>query len=147
MTKERALSNEGVRTNNRAIPWQQSYAYNHPLLFVIPSEAEESAVRHSGAPDLPVYNYLPFVILRACDVFRSFVIFANPTNGSQRPQQSCHPERSAPGSIANRGLHGAESKDLGDTCWQMLLTAFRPQSTPQDKNPHPIVMGTSFHAL
>jgi hypothetical protein len=24
---------------------------------------EESAVRHSGAPDLPVYNYLPFVIL------------------------------------------------------------------------------------
>ena len=69
MPKERALSKEGVRTNNRAIPWQQSYAYNDPLLFVIPSEAEESAVRHSGAPDLPVYNYLPFVILRACDFF------------------------------------------------------------------------------
>ena len=30
---------------------------------------EESAVRHSAAPDLPVYNYLPFVILRACDFF------------------------------------------------------------------------------
>jgi hypothetical protein len=41
-----ALSKEGVRPNNRAIPWQQSYAYNHPFLFVIPSEAEESAVRH-----------------------------------------------------------------------------------------------------
>ena len=52
------------RPNNRAIPWQQSYAYNDPLLFVIPSEAEESAVRLSGAPDLPVYNYLPFVILK-----------------------------------------------------------------------------------
>jgi hypothetical protein len=25
---------------------------------------EESAVRHSGAPNLPVYNYLPFVNLR-----------------------------------------------------------------------------------
>jgi hypothetical protein len=69
MPKERALSKEGVRTNNRAIPWQPSYAYNDPLLFVIPSEAEESAVRHSGAPDLPVYDYLPFVILRACDFF------------------------------------------------------------------------------
>src|ERR1700751_1970213 len=69
--KERALSKEGVRTNNRAIPWQQFYAYNNPLLFVIPpapacrgSEAdlsrravEESAVRHSGAPNLSVYNH------------------------------------------------------------------------------------------
>jgi hypothetical protein len=68
------LSKEGVspsRSNNRAIPWQQSCAYNHPLLFVIPpapacrgSEAdlsrpavEESAVRPSGAPNLSVYNY------------------------------------------------------------------------------------------
>src|SRR5579863_1086493 len=45
--------------------------YNDPLLFVIPSEAEESAVRHSGAPDLQVYNYLPFVILRACGTFEA----------------------------------------------------------------------------
>ena len=45
------------RPNNRAIPWQQSYAYNDPLLFVIESEAEESAVRHSGAPNLPFHNY------------------------------------------------------------------------------------------
>src|SRR6201995_4514280 len=37
MPKERVMPKEGVRTNNRAIPWQQSYAYNHPLLFVIPS--------------------------------------------------------------------------------------------------------------
>jgi hypothetical protein len=67
---EGALSKEASPPpNNRAIPWQQSYAYNDPLLFVIPSEAEESAVRHSGAPDLPVCTYLPFVILRACDFF------------------------------------------------------------------------------
>ena len=46
------------------------FPYNDPLLFVIPSEAEESAVRHSDAPNLPVYNYyISFVILRACDFF------------------------------------------------------------------------------
>jgi hypothetical protein len=36
-------------------------------------------------------------------------------------------------SVANRGLYGAESKDPGDACWQMLLRAFRPQTTPEDK--------------
>jgi hypothetical protein len=36
-------------------------------------------------------------------------------------------------SAANRGLYGAESKDLGDACWQMLLGAFRPHTTPEDK--------------
>jgi hypothetical protein len=36
-------------------------------------------------------------------------------------------------SIANRGLYSAESKDPGDACWQMLLGAFRPQTTPEDK--------------
>src|SRR5579859_7816540 len=61
--KGRCQRKASRRPNNRAIPWQQSYAYNHPLLFVIPSEAEESAVRHSGAPNLQVYNYFLFVIL------------------------------------------------------------------------------------
>jgi hypothetical protein len=36
-------------------------------------------------------------------------------------------------SIANRGLYRAESKDPGDTCWWMLLGAFRPQTTTEDK--------------
>jgi hypothetical protein len=36
-------------------------------------------------------------------------------------------------SIANRELYGAESKDPGVACWQMLLRAFRPQTTPEDK--------------
>jgi hypothetical protein len=35
--------------------------------------------------------------------------------------------------IANRGRYGAKPKDLGDACWQMLLGAFRPQTTTQDK--------------
>jgi hypothetical protein len=36
-------------------------------------------------------------------------------------------------SIANRGLYGAESKDPGDACCQMLLGAFRPQTTTEYK--------------
>jgi hypothetical protein len=31
-------------------------------------------------------------------------------------------------SISNKGLYGAESKDPGDACWQMLLGVFRPQN-------------------
>jgi hypothetical protein len=81
--EERALSKEGVPRcpNNRAVLWQQSYAYNDPLLFVIPPApacrgsaadlsrraVEESAVRHSGAPNLPVYNYLSLCHLRMTD--------------------------------------------------------------------------------
>jgi hypothetical protein len=38
-------------------------------------------------------------------------------------------------SIANGGLYGAESKDPGDVCWQMLLGAFRPQTTPDCRKP------------
>jgi hypothetical protein len=36
-------------------------------------------------------------------------------------------------STANRELYGAESKDPGDACWQMLLGTFRPQATTEDK--------------
>jgi hypothetical protein len=36
-------------------------------------------------------------------------------------------------SITNKGFYSAESKDLGDACWQMLLGAFRPQTIPEDK--------------
>jgi hypothetical protein len=36
--------------------FDQSPPFNNPLLFVIPSEAEGSAVRHSGAPYLQVYG-------------------------------------------------------------------------------------------
>src|SRR5277367_5264906 len=36
-------------------------------------------------------------------------------------------------SIANRKPYGAESKDPGDACWQMLSGAFRPQTTTQGK--------------
>jgi hypothetical protein len=34
----------GFRPNNRRNPWQRSSPYNYPLLVVIPSEAEGSAV-------------------------------------------------------------------------------------------------------
>jgi hypothetical protein len=46
------------------------FPFNNPLLFVIPSEAEGSAVRHSGTPNLAFYHF-PFVILSSAqdDVF------------------------------------------------------------------------------
>jgi hypothetical protein len=34
-------------------------------------------------------------------------------------------------SIGNKGRNGAESKDPGDAYWQMLLGAFRPQTTTE----------------
>jgi hypothetical protein len=33
----------------------------------------------------------------------------------------------------NKGLYGAESKDPGNACWQMLLGVFRLQTTTEDK--------------
>jgi hypothetical protein len=65
---------------------------NHMQLFEAATldrksgEAEGSAGRHSGAPNLPFYNHSPFVIL------------------SEALRRS----------IANRGPYGAESKDPGD---------------------------------
>ena len=35
-------------------------------------------------------------------------------------------------SIAKQRLYGAESKDPGEACWQMLLGAFRPQTTTDE---------------
>src|SRR5580704_11483572 len=49
------------------------------------------------------------------------------------PRQSRHPERSASQIDRKQRLYGAESKDPGDVCWQMLLGAFRPQTTTEDK--------------
>src|SRR5580704_7945375 len=49
------------------------------------------------------------------------------------PRQSRHPERSASQIDRKQRLYGAESKDPGDACWQMLLGAFRPQTTTEDK--------------
>jgi hypothetical protein len=43
------------------------FPFNNPLLFVIPSEAEGSAVRHSDASNLPFYNHFPFVVPREAE--------------------------------------------------------------------------------
>jgi hypothetical protein len=34
-------------------------------------------------------------------------------------------------SIAQRTVYGAESKDLGDACWQMFFPAFQPQTASE----------------
>jgi hypothetical protein len=53
--------------NNHPVPWQRSSLLHHPLLFVIPSEAEGSAVRSmqyrrvrsKGAPGLAFETWDP----------------------------------------------------------------------------------------
>ena len=79
------------------------------------------------------YHANRIIISRACDFFDLSWFLPNQPAILQAPQQNRHPERSARRSITNRGLYGAESKDPGDACWQMLLGAFRPQTTPEDK--------------
>ena len=53
-----------------------------------------------------------------------------------RAPQYRHPERSASPIYRKRTAFGAESKDPGDACWQMLLKAFRPRSSPEYKKSH-----------
>ncbi len=49
------------------------------------------------------------------------------------PPQSRHPERSASQIYRKQRAYSAQSKDLGDACWQMLLRAFWPRPTTEDK--------------
>jgi hypothetical protein len=44
MVKERAVASGSTRLDRRRFPWQRSFPCNCPLLFVIPSAAEGSAV-------------------------------------------------------------------------------------------------------
>jgi hypothetical protein len=87
----------------------------------------------SAATTCQIATTLPFVIPRACDfsIFSCFlhiqpVVF-------QAPDKAVILSEALRRSIANRGLYGAESKDPGDACRQMLLGAFRPQTAPEDK--------------
>jgi hypothetical protein len=73
------------------------------------------------------------VILRACDFFDLFVFSAYPISCFKPPDKAVILSEALRRSIANRGLYSAEPKDPGDACWQMLLGAFRPQTTPEDK--------------
>ena len=73
------------------------------------------------------------VILRACDFFDLFVFSSYPTGYISTPHKAVILSEALRRSIANRGLYSAESKDPGDACWQMLLGAFRPQTTTEDK--------------
>jgi hypothetical protein len=77
---------------------------------------------------------LTIVFPRACDfsdVFRVFCL-SNQLH-FKPPDKAVILSEALRRSIANRGLYSAESKDPGDACWQMLLRAFRPQPTPEDK--------------
>jgi hypothetical protein len=84
-----------------------------------------------STPD--TYQANRIAIPRACDLFDFFVfphiqpvVFKPPGRTVILSEALCR-------SISNRELYGAESKDPGDACLQMLLGAFRPQTTTQDK--------------
>jgi hypothetical protein len=76
---------------------------------------------------------LPFVIPRARDFFDLFVFSAYPTSFISSLDKAVILSEALRRSIVNRGLYGAESKDPGDACWQMLLGAFWTQTTTEDK--------------
>jgi hypothetical protein len=77
---------------------------------------------------------LSFVIPRARDFFDLFVFSASNRLYFKPPNKAVILSEALRRSIANRELYSAESKDPGDACWQMLLGAFRPQTTTEDKN-------------
>jgi hypothetical protein len=76
---------------------------------------------------------LPFVIPRACDFFDLYVFCISNQLYFKPPDKAVILSEALRRAVANRGLYSAESKDPGDACWQMLLGAFRPQTTPEDK--------------
>jgi hypothetical protein len=73
------------------------------------------------------------VILRACDFSMFFVFPLTQPAVFQVHDKALILSEALRRSIANRWLYCAKSKDLGDACWQTLLGAFRPQTTPEDK--------------
>jgi hypothetical protein len=66
---------------------------------------------------------------------RIFCLYYNQCKLDKRTDKAVILSEALRRSIAHRELYGAESKDPGDACWQMLLGAFRPQTTTEDKNP------------
>jgi hypothetical protein len=67
--------------------------------------------------------------------FRSFRVFCISNQlYFKAPDKAVILSKALRRSITNRELYGAESKDPGDACWQMLLGAFRPQTTTEDKS-------------
>jgi hypothetical protein len=93
-----------------------------------------------GIPQTNSYwKHRPSSLSLGCDFFDRFVFSAYPTScisSFQPPDEAVILSEALRRSIANRELYGAESKDPGDASWQMLLRAFRPQTTPEDKKSH-----------
>ena len=64
------------------------------------------------------------VILRACDFFDLLVFSANPPVVFQAPHKAVILSGAPHRSIANKGLYGAESKDLGDAQFTHAARSF-----------------------
>jgi hypothetical protein len=75
---------------------------------------------------VPSSHRPPLSSRAACDIFDRFVPSAFQPAVFQARDKAVILSEALRRTIANRGLCGAKSKDLGDACWQMLLRAFRP---------------------
>jgi hypothetical protein len=115
---------------------RRSMANSCPFL-VIPTGAEGPAVRLDPS-QLQGTSHPPPLPSREPVTFSCFCI---------SPNKARHPERSASQINRNKGLYGAESKDLGDACWQLLSRAFRPQTTTEDKSHQRCAIGTPSAGL
>jgi hypothetical protein len=108
--------------------------YFHQLYF----KPSDKAVILSEAPHRFIaYVFLQkshkIVILRACDLLDLSCMPHIQLGVCRLPNKNVILSEALRRSIANRSLYGAEPKDLGDACWQMLLGAFRPQTATEDK--------------
>jgi hypothetical protein len=64
------------------------------------------------------------VTLNAPDFFGRFVFHASPTSCISTLDKAVILSEALRRPIANEGLCGAQSKEPGDACWQMLLGVF-----------------------
>jgi hypothetical protein len=80
----------------------------------------------SARPEPPGHKN---VILRACDFFDRFAFSARLPEDFSTHSKPVILSEAPRRSIAERAVYGAESKDPGDACWQMLFGAFQPQTS------------------
>ncbi len=73
-----------------------------------------------GRLNIFLQNSHKTVILRACDFFELFVFLRIQPAVFQAPDKAVILSEALRRSIVNRRLYGAQSKDPGDACWQML---------------------------
>jgi hypothetical protein len=133
--QKRSLSLEKAVVDGEGVPAVPTTAFtldngplpfNNPLLFVIPSEAEGSAVRHSGALNLPFHNHFPFVILRGCDFFDLSCFLHTQPAVFQTCDKAVILSEALRRSIVNKGLMARSRRTPGALTLPIPSVPFQP---------------------